>query len=320
MRSTADTVRSNPPLGVMAALIFCTSCQSTPVAPLEVPIASSGPTFVVLGAAQDAGRPQLGCTKECCADAIQNGHRDPVASLAVRGEEGWLLVDATPDVTSQIHAMGSMPSAVLLTHAHMGHYLGLAEFGRESKSTKELPVYCGGRFAKYLKNNGPWSQLVEQKEIEITSIGDYPFNPIPGVGVVGLQVPHRDEFSNTFGFAITAGDLRVVYLPDFDSWEEWGIEPWWVFKDFDVLLIDATFFDDHELPGRDMSQIPHPRVVQSMDVLQRLVDESSVRVVFTHLNHTNPLWDPHSAASQEVERRGFEVAYEGMSFSSAKRR
>ena len=48
-----------------------------------------------------------------------------------------------------------------------------------------------------------------------------------------------------------------------------------------------------------------------MDLLQDAVDDGS-RVVFTHLNNTNPAHDATSAAARTIAARGFELARAGM--------
>jgi pyrroloquinoline quinone biosynthesis protein B len=78
----------------------------------------------------------------------------------------------------------------------------------------------------------------------------------------------------------------------------------------DVALLDASFDSGAEVPGRNIEDIPHPLVPHSMDVLQERVDAGG-RVVFTHLNNTNPAIFEDSTEAAEVRRRGFEIATEG---------
>ena len=76
-------------------------------------------------------------------------------------------------------------------------------------------------------------------------------------------------------------------------------------------MVDATFFDENELPGRNMSDIPHPFVVESMELFEGLSETDKNKVIFIHLNHSNPLLDSGSAAYQLIIARGFKVAKEG---------
>jgi len=80
----------------------------------------------------------------------------------------------------------------------------------------------------------------------------------------------------------------------------------------DYALIDATFFKDGELGGRDMSKIKHPFVTESMNLLEGLSKEERARVIFIHMNHTNPLLIDGSPEQAAVERRGFRYAREGL--------
>lgn len=274
---------------------------------------SAAPTpgsIQVLGVAQDGGRPQLGCSKNCCRGlSAQISHR--VASLAVVGESDWVLIDATPDIAAQIQDIGTMPKAIVLTHAHIGHYLGLAQLGHEVMGADGVAVWCSERMAEFLRTQGPWSQLVDLGNIELhVFTPKEAFTPVAGVSMRALPVPHRDEFSDTHGFSIAHGPSRSLYIPDIDRWEDWA-----AFAQeagaHDFALIDATFFDDQELPGRDMSQIPHPRVGDSMSRWEPYVKQG-LQVYFLHLNHTNPLWDSQSPAYHEVQSRGYQVAHRGL--------
>ena len=263
----------------------------------------------ILGVAQDGGRPQLNCQRGCCANLVE---RETVAALAVFSAREWVLIDATPDISEQIKTVGSMPAAIVLSHAHIGHYLGLAQLGREVMGADHLAVWCSSSMANFLRNNGPWSQLVELGNIRIHVFqADKPFHPVAGISILPLKVPHRDEYSDTHGFSITSDALRTLYIPDIDGWDEWG-ELKSQARTHDLALVDATFFDDRELPGRDMSEIPHPRVAVTMALLSEIIAESELRVIFIHLNHTNPLWDEQSPQAREVTSRGFEVARSGM--------
>jgi len=289
-----------------ASLWLLTSCS------LVSPSADSG--IRVLGVAQDGGRPQLGCTKTCCTDS-QEPKRVVALQVAYAGH--WVLVDATPDMAAQIRETGSLPSAIVLTHAHIGHYTGLIHLGREVMSADHMPVWCSARMASFLRDNGPWSQLVELGNIELHVFKDeVAFTPIPGIIFRPYSVPHREEFSDTFGFSIEVNGFKTLFIPDIDAWQPWGqLER--LASVHDVAILDATFFDDSELPGRDMSVIPHPRVPSTMALLRPLVHRKALRVLFTHLNHTNPLWVKDSEEAILVRSQGFEIAQRGMWITGA---
>ena len=85
-----------------------------------------------------------------------------------------------------------------------------------------------------------------------------------------------------------------------------------IIRSVDYAILDAAFFADGELPNRDMSKIPHPFVEESMAFFDDLSGDEKSRVIFIHMNHTNPLLIDGSTAQAEVEKRGFRVAREGM--------
>ena len=86
--------------------------------------------ITLLGNAQDAGRPQVGCTQKCCEDARKDYHllRNPV-SLGLHGDS-FGIVEITKSLTNQLSMVGNPElSEVWLTHAHLGHIEGLGQLG-----------------------------------------------------------------------------------------------------------------------------------------------------------------------------------------------
>ncbi|MDE1467670.1 MBL fold metallo-hydrolase [Aurantiacibacter sp. D1-12] len=277
--------------------------------------------LIVLGAGQDAGAPQIG-------NAEDEGPRLLPSSLGLidRNAGKRYLFDASPAITEQLTMLdGREPptdglgvDGVFLTHAHIGHYLGLAYFGREAAGASNVPVYAMPRMMEFLAGNGPWSQLVELGNIALQPMADRsPVELEGGLEVTPAPVPHRDEYSETVGFSISAPRLgEALYLPDIDYWPTDRRGPLLIeaIERFDYIFIDATFWDDNELGGRDMSEIPHPRVTETMDLLQDRPVQDRLKVHFIHYNHTNPIRDPGSPESREVEERGFNVARRGDRF------
>ena len=111
--------------------------------------------LVVLGVAQDAGIPHLGCQQPLCV-SIREGkrHAERVSSLGLRDRVSGraYLFDATPDFTAQVHALtgGRPPDGIFLTHAHIGHYTGLMYLGRESIGARGVPVHATPRMLGFL--------------------------------------------------------------------------------------------------------------------------------------------------------------------------
>ena len=280
------------------------------------------PYIFILGVAQDAGYPQIGCYEEHCLPGwIDPSLRRGATSIAVINPDSGqkFLFEATPNLPSQLYALDLEASnehfrlaGVFLTHAHIGHYAGLMFFGHEAMSASNQPVYAMPRMLGFLKNNGPWSQLVEFENIRLGALQEAQAQSFTGINVTPFLVPHRDEFSETVGYEIAGPNKTAVFIPDINKWSSWDTDLAELVRSVDYALIDATFYDDEELPGRDMSQIPHPFVSESMNALSELSSEERAKVWFIHFNHTNPLLNAESDESRFVRSQGFNVAAEGV--------
>ncbi len=316
----------------VALSLYLAGCSGRPVESGPEPIEprASGPYVLVLGTAQDGGLPHAACRcTHCRAARADPARARAVASLAVvlPQSERVFLVDATPDIRGQLDRIRdhvavavegvdrSPVDGVLLTHAHMGHYTGLAFFGFEAVHTRDLPVYCSRSMSEFLRVNGPWSQLVELRNVRLQEIDpNESFELGDGVAVTSILVPHRDELSDTLGFLIRGPRSSLIYVPDTDGWPAWHRPIEGVVAEVDVAILDGTFYSTEELPGRDVSSIGHPLITDSMQRLESLVRSGAARVFFTHLNHSNPALDPAGPERAEIERRGFRVLSEGQEF------
>ena len=317
-----STLNLEPLVALFLFLITC-SCQPENQS-VSTDIPNDKPYLMVLGVAQDAGYPQAGERSEF--ESIASGRRikqHTVSLLLVDplGKKRYLF-EATPDFREQLEIADKQSVAtkypydgIFLTHAHMGHYVGLMHLGFEAMGAKETLVYAMPRMKDYLETNGPWSQLVDFNNIVIQPMQDSTVVQLPaGLSVLPFTVPHRDEFSEIVGFQIMSDNLKIVFIPDIDKWEKWDVDIREVIKQNDYTLIDASFFADGELRGRDMSIIPHPFTSESMALFENLPATDKAKVVFIHSNHTNPILDLNSKEYQEVLKAGFNIAIEGMYF------
>ncbi|MCC6752895.1 MAG: pyrroloquinoline quinone biosynthesis protein PqqB [Saprospiraceae bacterium] len=282
--------------------------------------------LVVLGNAQDGGAPHPGCGRSCCSLKFAGMQGDQtVVSLGLvdRRAQKKFLVEATPDLPRQLHHLrnclspdsGDAPDGILLTHAHIGHYVGLAYLGKEAMDAREIRVYAMPRMRFFLESNGPWSQLVTRRNIVLESIeNERTFVLSPNLRASPLLVPHRDEYSETVGFMIYGPQKTALFIPDIDKWERWSHRLETLLDSVDYAFVDGTFFDGEELPSRDMSQIPHPFVAETMARLDALPESTRRKVHFIHLNHTNPLLDPSSPSSLSTVRKGYRIARPGDAF------
>jgi pyrroloquinoline quinone biosynthesis protein B len=259
----------------------------------------------ILGIAQDAGIPHLGCEQPLCA-SIRAGKRraERVSSLGVRDRRSGraYLFDATPDLPAQVHQLtgGRAPDGVFLTHAHIGHYTGLMYFGRESTGARGVPVYATSRLLDFLKTNGPWSQLVSLGNIEPRPVAyDQAVALDGGLRVTAFRVPHRDEYSDTVGFRIDGPRRSALFIPDIDRWEKWDRSIRDLADTVDLALLDGTFASPAEVK-RNIDEIPHPMMSRTRELLRG----TRARLVFIHLNHTNAELD---AADVAREGQTFEM-------------
>jgi pyrroloquinoline quinone biosynthesis protein B len=309
-------------LGVLVVFAWLWGCGGTAQSRHGSP--DDGSFVIVLGIAQDGGVPQAGSLAE--SGWTQPADRRRVACLGiVDGASGgrWML-DATPDFPTQSRDLflaapagydAPLLNGIFLTHAHIGHYTGLMYLGKEVLGARGVTVWAMPRMRAFLESNGPWSQLVSQGNIVLAPLrAGEPVELRRGLSVTPIEVPHRQEFSEVVGFRIAGPHRRVLFIPDIDSWEQWdalgtGLED--ELRAVDVAYLDGTFFSGNEVPGRDMSLVPHPLITHTMDRLAPLPPSERAKVRFIHLNHTNrALWEKRDAA-RRIKDRGFAVAVEG---------
>jgi pyrroloquinoline quinone biosynthesis protein B len=307
---------------VLALLLL--TLPATPVLTAED---GEPPYVLVLGTAQDGGIPHLGGR----AAPDEAARRDPaqrrlVTSLLIcdPATGGRWLLDASLDLTAQIDRAEGHPAGrrrpgprpalldgVFLTHAHIGHYLGLAQFGREVYSSREMPLHVSSRMADFLRDNAPWDQLVRLRNVVLTPFeAKRPIELTPTLSVTPIPVPHRDEYTDTYAFLVQGPNRALLYLPDIDKWDRWDerIEDW--IARVDTAFLDGSFFGEGEIPGRAMAEIPHPLVSESLARFAKLPEAERRKVVFTHFNHSNPAALAGTPERRAIEAAGMRVAEE----------
>jgi pyrroloquinoline quinone biosynthesis protein B len=276
-------------------------------------------TVYILGSGQDAGLPQFG--SRMAADMA--ARVDPLAvrlgpSICVLDDDGrCFLIDVSPDIKEQENRLLQIPAyaartgpnpfdGVLLTHAHIGHYAGLVHFGREAANCSKLPVLCTQKMAAFLSAHAPWEQLVKLGNIDLRVVDARTGMSAPPINIRVIPVPHRGEYTDTIGISINE---KLLYVPDIDNWDAWPAARDEVAK-HEVCLLDATFYSPGELPGRNLKEISHPFIT---DTVRKFADlAKGRRIILTHFNHSNPVCDPGSKQAREVQAAGFELAQEMM--------
>ena len=321
-RDWAQALPSRTALTLLGLALF--SCTDQSNSPLSE---TSEPFVMVLGTAQDGGLPQIACSKPCCQRVRQDRAAARMVTSLMVADPGsgqrWLL-DAGPDLPRQVQlAARAAPRSpgpgrpplfdgIFLTHAHMGHILGLLHLGRESYGAESQRVICTPSVARFLREEAPWSLLVDANHIVIEELQ-------PGkviqlnerLKAELIQVPHRGEFTDTVGIRIQGQNGSLLYLPDIDKWSRWERDLKEELAQVELAFLDATFYGDGELPGRPMSAVPHPFVVETLQELEAVAPSERAKVRLIHLNHTNPLHDPGAPEQAQVQSAGIGLAIQG---------
>jgi len=302
--------------------IFCFSCTEEKAAekPVKQQVFIESTSLMVLGTVQDGGSPHIGCKKKCCADLFE--YPDPrrkVVSLGLVDYEDkkTFILEASPDMPEQMKVLNNnlgfehseVPDGIFITHAHIGHYTGLMYLGRESLGGKNVPVHVMPTMKTFLETNGPWDQLVKLENVNLKELESDKRTVIStNLAVQPILVPHRDEYSETVGFKVFGPEKTILFIPDIDKWAKWKRSIVDEVSNVDYAFVDATFYDAEEINNRDISEIPHPFVIETMALFDILPDSVRQRIHFIHLNHTNPLLNPTSEAYQTVTTKGYNVA------------
>ena len=247
-----------------------------------------------------------------------------------------MLVDATPDLKFQLEAVGLVPTpevaeswrqsqieAVLLTHGHGDHCVGIAEFS--TGKSFGIPVYGPSDLIRFLFGSemrgsffGDLGRLARDYVVPHELRQGERLELLGGLSVTGFEVDHTDRMedgscfpSSTFGYELEAEGRRFVYTPDLGLLTE-GLRD--RVEGADLFILDATFWWDDELArvsgiGKTSYELGHVPVEESVKTLG---DIDIGRVVYTHLNHSNPLLDPAQPMASIVEGAGFEIAHDEM--------
>jgi pyrroloquinoline quinone biosynthesis protein B len=240
-----------------------------------------------------------------------------VAIMDPENRRAW-MVDASPDLPHQLEIVrealgggdksGIPLSAILLTHMHIGHYWGLGHLGKEGMMPRGLLVLAPPGAAAYLRQNRPFKDLVAYGAIDVQSVRSGDEVPLAeGLRATPVGVQHREDFSDTVAWLFEGPFNSLLYAPDMDTMDDVLVD---LVASVDVAMVDGTFFSPDEIPGA-MQKVPHPPVRETMGMLEGAL-KGGTRVIYTHLNHTNPLCDPGSEATGMVTSAGFEIAMDGM--------
>jgi len=271
----------------------------------------------VIGITQDGGYPHAGCKKDCCLKLWNKPEeKELVASIAIIDHisKRFWLIDITPDFKNQFNMLPSNYnlSGIFLTHAHLGHYIGLLDLGKEVMDLTDIPVYSMPKMRSFIENNSPINFLIENNNIlSLRLLNNEQVVLNRYISVIPFLVPHRNELSETVGYKIKTKEKNIIYLPDIDSWNNMDEDIIDLIINNDILFIDGTFYDKNELTNRDISKVPHPTIKDSFNKFKLLDKKQRKKIFFTHFNHTNNLLRPKSKEFNEVLVNGYNIAKTG---------
>ncbi len=282
-----------------------------------------GVTVTILGIAQDAGIPQAGCSCERCLNAHDNPElkRYPV-SIGIQGVDGSKhLIEVTKNLSEQLRTWSKnkiegnifIPDSVTITHLHLGHIEGIGQFGKPVMGIKNLPIYLSQKNNDSIQERNDIKLMIKEENIKLISENNFrPMNDC-GFTLEFIPIPHRSELGDTSAILIKGPKKNLLFLPDQDSWSETldsfsvkSIRALLTSLRVDIALVDGTFWNLNELPGRDLSKIPHPTIEESIRRLgiKKINDPD---IFFIHLNHSNPVNDHDSEERNLVESYGWGI-------------
>jgi phosphoribosyl 1,2-cyclic phosphate phosphodiesterase len=252
--------------------------------------------LTVLGSGTSMGVPTIGCRCAVCTSPDPRDRRTRPSILVEYGDR-HVLIDSTPDFRQQAIREGIRQlDAVLYTHAHADHILGLDDL-------RPLTFHSAGKIPLYAQP----SAIPRIREMfSYIFSGDYKFGGIAQVELNTLDGPLELHGARFDPIAILHGDAEIcgfrfgtaAYLTDFSEIPEKSLER---LRGLDILFLDALRHKPHPT---------HSTVANSLQLIERL---NPRRAFFTHISHdlgheaTNSALPPHVRLSHDGLKLEFEI-------------
>ncbi|SMB94502.1 MBL fold metallo-hydrolase [Deinococcus hopiensis] len=233
-------------------------------------------TLTFLGTADSKGVPRFWCGCPVCSDARGGGiNRRTRSAALVQGNGETLLLDCGPDLHVQLARLPGprVPSAVLISHAHNDHLLGLGDL-------LDYVRYAAGKLRLYAPEE-VILQIAERFPYAFRSVS--PVQPLPGEGlfVAGLRVqafrvPHGAN-GHSHAFSLTRPGFRAAYVTDAIDIPEEVARAW--LGDLDLLVLGTSFADESAAVHAGRS------VYDVREALALPWARAARRVCLSHLSH-----------------------------------
>jgi pyrroloquinoline quinone biosynthesis protein B len=302
----------------------------------------------VLGSAAGGGFPQWNCNCHNCA-AVRSGRPGfrarTQSSLAVsRDGANWVLLNASPDLRQQIaqtpelHASPKLGlrhspiKAAVLTNGDVDHVIGLINL----REAQPFSIYGTERVLDIVKSNSVFQVLAAPLVPRVTLPLDKPV-AIKGAGVdLGLTVEafavpgkvalYLEDASAGEDFGTQEGDTIGLKVSDPAAKKTFFYIPGCAtidgplserLKGASIVFFDGTLFTDNEMieqglldkTGARMGHISMSGPSGSIAAFSKL---GVGRLIYVHINNSNPALDENSAARKTIEGAGWEVGYDGL--------
>jgi phosphoribosyl 1,2-cyclic phosphate phosphodiesterase len=250
-------------------------------------------TLTLLGTGTSMGVPMIGCDCEVCRSSNPRNQRTRTGVL-VETPEGNFLIDTSPELRLQlVRERVQMIEAVLFTHAHADHILGLDDlriFGFKRKGP--VPLYCEQPVEQTLRRQFFYA-FDEQEKMSAHSTPQLEFHRLTfePLSVCGLQVrPFRVWHGETPVMAFRINN--VAFVTDCKAIPP---ESWPLLEGLDTLVIDALWDE------------PHPTHMNVAEALETIEKVRPRRAYFTHVSHRLE----YEATNARLPD-GVELSYDGL--------
>jgi len=247
-------------------------------------------TFLGTGSAWRV--PEIGCDCVICGEMRRRGETRSRTSLYLEAGEK-ILIDCGPDIARQWWANGlTGVDAVLITHEHGDHYLGLDELEALRRSTepakwRPIPVYA---------TEAAWETIERRFEYLLGKALErrvaQPGKPLAGLKtrIVPFKTFHGPVVRGAVGYAVTAGRKKLVYTSDLLHIEEGGK----FLREPQVLVIQANWVNEPQV-----NRPSHLSLQRALTLIQDLQPRS--RVFLVHISDSDPVpGDPANVYLKKV--------------------
>jgi phosphoribosyl 1,2-cyclic phosphate phosphodiesterase len=247
--------------------------------------------IVVLGSGTSVGVPTIGCGCAVCMSTDQRDKRLR-SSILVKHEGKNVLIDTTPDFRQQVLRAGiERLDAVLYTHAHADHILGLDDIRPFNfRQRGAIPIYGAPETLAIIQRVFPYIFDGEEKVSSVPNLELRPLDgqPFDAAGFEFTPVPLLHGRTTIYGFRFG----RAAYLTDHSEIPESSLD---LLSGLDVLFLDALRYKPHPT---------HCTVDRALAYVEQLQPR---RAYFTHICHDIS----HAQLEQRLPEH-VKLAYDGL--------